>query len=97
VRLAPLGELSTRHAAAFRFRAVGERVLITNQEGRWLTLTAAEFDAFTRDQVAADSELHARLRSHQLPARSLRRARRRRRWCARASGSCTTAPTCTWR
>jgi len=36
VRLAPLGELATRHAVAFRFRAVGDRVLITTS--RWLIL-----------------------------------------------------------
>ena len=48
MRLAPLGELATRHAVAFRFRAIGDRVLVTNPEGRWLVLTADEFDAYTR-------------------------------------------------
>ncbi len=61
MRLAPLDELATRHAVAFRFRPIGDRVLITNQEGRWLLLTAEEFDAYTRDRVPADSPLHARL------------------------------------
>ena len=61
VRLAPLAELATRHAVAFRFRAVGDQVLVTNHEGRWLLLTPAEFDAYTRDRVPAGGELHARL------------------------------------
>lgn len=62
--LAPLAQLSTRHAALFRFRAVGDRVLITNQEGRWLLLEQPEFDAFTRGQLAEGSELHGRLKAH---------------------------------
>ena len=64
IRLAPLGELSTRHAAAFRFRAVGDRVIITNQEGRWLALTGDEFDAFTRGALDPTGPLYARLRDH---------------------------------
>ncbi len=61
MRLAPLAELSTDHAAAFRFRAIGDQVLITNQEGRWLILTQPEFDAFTRGRLDPTSDLYARL------------------------------------
>jgi His-Xaa-Ser system radical SAM maturase HxsB len=62
VKLAPLAELSTDHAAAFRFRAIGQQVLVTNQEGRWLILTQPELDAFTRGRLDPTSELYARLR-----------------------------------
>jgi His-Xaa-Ser system radical SAM maturase HxsB len=62
--LAPLAELDTRGPAMFRFRQVGPRMLITNQEGRWLLLEPAEFDLFTRGQLVAGSPLFERLRTH---------------------------------
>jgi len=64
IQLAPLAQLDTRHAALFRFREVAGQVLLTNHEGRWLFLTPAEFDLFTRNQVAEASELYGRLKSH---------------------------------
>jgi His-Xaa-Ser system radical SAM maturase HxsB len=48
----------------FRFRRVGERVLITNQEGRWLLLEPSEFDAFTRGKLVTGDALFERLKAH---------------------------------
>ncbi|MEM7153184.1 MAG: His-Xaa-Ser system radical SAM maturase HxsB [Myxococcota bacterium] len=48
--------------AQFSFREVGDKVLITNREGRWLLLEAQEFTAYARGQVEAGSDLHTRLR-----------------------------------
>ncbi len=64
IQLAPLAQLDTRHAALFRFRAVADQVLITNHEGRWLLLSPADFDAFTRGALVEGSDLHGRLKSH---------------------------------
>lgn len=60
--LAPLSQLDVDAPALFRWRAIGDSVLITNQEGRYLLLTPDEFDRFTRGAVADDSELFERLR-----------------------------------
>jgi uncharacterized protein len=64
IRLAPLGELSTRHAAAFRFRAVGDRVIITNQEGRWLRSPATSSTRSPAIALDPTGPLYARLRDH---------------------------------
>lgn len=48
--------------ALFRFRPIGDKVLVTNLEGRWLLLSQDEFTAYARGQVGEDSELHHRLR-----------------------------------
>ena len=62
--LAPLAQLDTNGPALFRWRRVGPKVLITNQEGRYLLLTEDEFDLFTRGQLEAGSELFTRLKDH---------------------------------
>lgn len=49
--------------AYFRWRAVGDRVLVTNLEGNWLLLTAPEFAQFVEGHVPEDSDLHARLKA----------------------------------
>lgn len=50
--------------AMFRFRPVGDKVLITNPEGRYLLLTPDDFAAYARGQVPLDSALHQQLRAH---------------------------------
>lgn len=62
--LPQLSELDMRGPAFFRHRTVGDRVVITNLEGRWLSLTQSEFAAFARGTVVRDSELWTRLSSH---------------------------------
>lgn len=47
--------------AFFRWRPVGERVLVTNLEGNWLLLAPDEFRRYAEGDVPEDSELHARL------------------------------------
>ncbi len=47
--------------AFFRYRPVGDRVVITNFEGNFLLLTRDEFAAYAAGTVPADSELHRRL------------------------------------
>ncbi|MEZ4399487.1 MAG: His-Xaa-Ser system radical SAM maturase HxsB [Kofleriaceae bacterium] len=63
MRLAPLDQLATDHAALFRFRAIGDKVLITNQEGRWLVLSPDEFARFTTNRLEPSSDLTARLKA----------------------------------
>jgi His-Xaa-Ser system radical SAM maturase HxsB len=53
---------STSLPAFFRFREVGDKVLVTNHEGRWLLLAPDEFRAYVEGTVAEGSELFARLR-----------------------------------
>lgn len=48
--------------AFFRYRAVADKVVITNQEGRFLVLTKDEFQQFSEATVDPASELHAKLR-----------------------------------
>ncbi|MBC8073831.1 MAG: His-Xaa-Ser system radical SAM maturase HxsB, partial [Deltaproteobacteria bacterium] len=48
-------------AAFFRFRELGERVVVTNLEGEWIVLPRAEFRAFVRGEVDPASELHRKL------------------------------------
>jgi len=45
----------------FRFRPVGDKVLVTNLEGRWLLLTRDDFAAHARGEVPPGSPLHERL------------------------------------
>jgi uncharacterized protein len=47
--------------AFFRYRAVGDRVVVTNFEGNYLLLTRGEFADYAAGTVPADSELHRRL------------------------------------
>ncbi len=61
MKLATLGELDSRGPAFFRYRAVGDRVVVTNLEGRWLILTPDEFSAYATGAVEEGSELHTRL------------------------------------
>ncbi len=49
--------------AFFRYRPVGERVVVTNFEGNFLLLTRDEFAMYAAGTVPADSELHRRLSS----------------------------------
>lgn len=82
--LQKLPVLDTSSAAFFRFRRLGERVVVTNLEGAWLVLDTREFDAFTRGAVEPGSELHERLSSRNLlaatfdPLRSTEALRRRK-------------------
>lgn len=54
------------YAAFFRFRELGDRVVVTNLEGEWIVLDRAEFRAFVRGDVDRASELHARLSAKNL-------------------------------
>lgn len=56
-----LAQLDTSLPAFFRFRKVGDRVLLTNQEGSWLLLTEEEFGQFSRGELVPGSELWNRL------------------------------------
>ncbi|MCA9710919.1 MAG: His-Xaa-Ser system radical SAM maturase HxsB [Myxococcales bacterium] len=50
--------------ALFRFRPVGDQVLVTNHEGRWLLLPPDDFTAYARGEVPPGSALEERLRAH---------------------------------
>jgi His-Xaa-Ser system radical SAM maturase HxsB len=60
--LATLESLDVNAPALFRWRKVGDKILITNQEGRYLLLTLDEFEQFTQGKVADDSDLFTRLK-----------------------------------
>lgn len=47
--------------AFFRYRPVGDRVVVTNFEGNFLLLTRDEFAQYAAGTVPADSDLHRRL------------------------------------
>lgn len=47
--------------AFFRYRPVGDRVVVTNFEGNFLLLTQGEFAAYAAGTVPAASDLHRRL------------------------------------
>jgi His-Xaa-Ser system radical SAM maturase HxsB len=64
MNLAEIGKTDATQPALFRFRPVADKVLITNQEGRWLLLTEDEFGTFARGEAKEGSELHERLKSH---------------------------------
>lgn len=53
--------LDTTAPGFFRFRQVGDKVLLTNLEGRWLILTGDEFELFATGKVEAASALYERL------------------------------------
>jgi len=84
---APLQVLDTRgYPAFFRFRELGERVVVTSIEGEWIVLANDEFRAFVHGEVDPTSELHRRLTERNLVRTSFdaRRAaevyRRRKRF-----------------
>ena len=61
--LAQLGEkLDHASQAFFRFRAVGDKFVVTNLEGRFLVLSREDFTRFASGTVAKDSPLYARLK-----------------------------------
>ena len=62
-------------SAFFRFREVGERVVVTSLEGEWVVLERDEFAAFTGGSVEPESSLHARLTERNLLAASHDRSR----------------------
>ncbi len=64
IALTQLRTASRTFPAFFRFRQVGDRVLITNFEGRWQLLTQDEFAEFAAGTVAKTSDLYARLRDN---------------------------------
>lgn len=64
MKLPALAELDRRGPAFFRFREVGEHVVVTNLEGDWLVLRPDEFRAFATGRVDPASDLHARLSAH---------------------------------
>jgi His-Xaa-Ser system radical SAM maturase HxsB len=79
--------LDTRgYPAFFRFREIGERVVVTSIEGEWIVLDKAEFRAFVHGDVDTTSDLHRRLGERNLVRASFdaRRAaevyRRRKRF-----------------
>lgn len=63
MKLPTLDQLDARTPAFFRWREVGDQVVITNLEGRWLLLARDEFTAFATGKVDPGSELHDRLRA----------------------------------
>jgi His-Xaa-Ser system radical SAM maturase HxsB len=62
--LTRIGPTDASQPAFFRFREVGGKVLLTNQEGRYLLLTEDEFGIFARGEAKEGSDLHERLRTH---------------------------------
>jgi uncharacterized protein len=52
----------TASQAFFRYRPVGDKVVVTNLEGNFLVLGKDEFAAFAAGTVAPESALHGRLR-----------------------------------
>ncbi|HZS36863.1 MAG TPA: His-Xaa-Ser system radical SAM maturase HxsB [Polyangia bacterium] len=59
--LAQIRKRDTATQAFFRYRAVGDKVVVTNTEGSFLVLTQPEFRAFAEGAVDPASPLHARL------------------------------------
>jgi His-Xaa-Ser system radical SAM maturase HxsB len=51
----------TRFQSFFRYRAVGEKVVVTNHEGSWAILTQDEFRQFAEGTVERASDLWTRL------------------------------------
>lgn len=64
LNLVQLGKLDPTFPAFFRFRQVGDKVLLTNYEGDWLLLSQEEFASFARGAVPAEAELYKRLAEH---------------------------------
>lgn len=60
--LAEIEKPGTRLPGFFRFRQVGRRWLITNQEGQWLLLEPEEMRQFAEGTVPQDGELYQRLK-----------------------------------
>lgn len=52
--------------AFFRFRRLGERVVVTNQEGRFLVLGGEQFEQFRQGRVEPGTALHSRLAEQNL-------------------------------
>ena len=59
--LVPLRGRDTRSQAFFRFREVGNKVVITNLEGQFLLLSRPEFDLYASGKVEVGSALHGLL------------------------------------
>ena len=74
--LVQLKKRATALPAFFRYRAVGDKVVLTNHEGSYAVLTAAEFDAFAAGTIAEGSDLWRTLaeRNFLRPAFSVERA-----------------------
>lgn len=58
------GDLDPSRLAFFRFREVADKVLITNQEGRFLLLTPEDFQLMVQGAFADGSELETKLREN---------------------------------
>jgi His-Xaa-Ser system radical SAM maturase HxsB len=61
VNLTQIRKRDHQSQAFFRYRAVGDKVVITNQEGSWLVLTQPEFTKFAEGTVERSSPLWQRL------------------------------------
>ena len=59
----PHDQLDSSFAGFFRYRHVGDKVVITSATGVYLILTAEEFTAFATASVAPESELWTRLQA----------------------------------
>lgn len=60
--LAQIGVLDQETPGFFRFRQVGDRMLITNIEGSFALLSADEFAAYARGKLDPSSAIHAELK-----------------------------------
>lgn len=59
----PMAPLSTTFAASFRYRAIGDKVLLTGPHGNFAVLTQEGFRAFASGQVPRGGALYETLRS----------------------------------
>ncbi|HWA72738.1 MAG TPA: His-Xaa-Ser system radical SAM maturase HxsB [Polyangiaceae bacterium] len=86
MNLTDLPHLDTSKAAFFRFRRIGEAVLLTNLEGEHLLLDEQEFVQFAQGSFDDSSSLHQRLRernflrAHYDQDRAAERLRARKRF-----------------
>lgn len=62
MRRAGIEKPDERFPAFFRYRWVGDRVVVTNLEGEFLVLQPEEFKQFVEGTVARESELYRRLK-----------------------------------
>jgi uncharacterized protein len=60
--LTQISKVDKSFPAFFRFRQVGDRVVVTNYEGNFVLLTQDEFKSYLEGTVARDSALYTRLR-----------------------------------
>ena len=54
-------KLNNAYQAFFRFRQVGDKVILSNYEGEWIALTQEEFKQYAEGTVPEGSALHQRL------------------------------------